>query len=417
MATRTLSRWHKASAIVPMALLVTAWSVALTNSGLATADDRAASGEIPDVPSTPIEQPASVQESPAGIDPRAGADGAVSTLSTNGIPASALSAYRRAESLLGQAAESCNLPWHLVAAIGRVESNHGRFGGNALDADGTAQPGIYGIALDGTNGTARIMDTDNGALDNDRVYDRAVGPMQFIPGTWNAVGVDADGDGEKNPQNIYDAATSAGIYLCSGGADLSDSSDVAASVKRYNRSDSYVDLVMRISQAYADGDFSQAPNGTPSGSVITSRSFDQSLSSTERDRAAADQRRAEREAREAQREREAREREREGSGAGSGSGTPSTGGGTTGGSSGGGSSSGGSSGGGGSTGGSGGTSSPPRTVGGAVSDIGSGTPLAPVTDTVGGLLSLVEANATCLLRVPLGIPQAKFRACMAEYGY
>ena len=39
-------------------------------------------------------------------------------------------------------------------------------------------------------------DTDGGELDKDTVYDRAVGPMQFIPSTWAVVKVDADGDGE-----------------------------------------------------------------------------------------------------------------------------------------------------------------------------------------------------------------------------
>lgn len=415
MAARTLSRWQKASAIVPMAVLVTAWGVALGSSGLATADDRVSADEIPDVPTTALEQPASVQETPAGIDPRAGAEGTVSTLSTNGIPASALSAYRRAEMLLGKADESCNLPWHLVAAIGRVESNHGRFGGNALNSDGTAEPGIYGIPLDGTNGTAKITDTDDGAFDKDRVYDRAVGPMQFIPGTWKAVGVDADGDGEKNPQNIYDAATAAGIYLCSGDGDLSKAGDVSTAVKRYNQSDSYVDLVMRISEAYADGDFSQTPNGTPSGSVVTSRSFDQSLSAEQREAAGQEQKRAEKKAAEARKKREER-RENGGSGAGTNGGTATggsgSGGGSTGGSSSGGSGNG-SSGGGSS---SGGSTPKKQTVGGQVKKGGSGSVIEPVTEVVGGLLSWTEANLRCL--GPEGVLGGRsWSACMADFGY
>ena len=414
MAARTLSRWQKASAIVPMAVLVTAWGVALGSSGLATADDRLSADEIPDVPTTALEQPASVQETPAGIDPRAGAEGTVSTLSTNGIPASALSAYRRAEMLLGKADETCNLPWHLVAAIGRVESNHGRFGGNALDSDGTAEPGIYGIPLDGTNGTAKITDTDNGALDKDRVYDRAVGPMQFIPGTWKAVGVDADGDGEKDPQNIYDAATAAGIYLCSGEGDLSKDGDVSAAVKRYNQSDSYVDLVMRISEAYADGDFSQTPNGTPSGSVVTSRSFDQSLSAGQREAAEKAEKRAEKKAAEAKKKREER---RENGNAGGNGGTATGGSGSGGGTGGsGGSGAGGS--GGGSTGGgsdSGGSTSKP-TLGSKIKEGGSGSVAEPVTDIVGGLLSWTEANLRCLGPEGLlgGTP---YSACMRSFGF
>ena len=45
--------------------------------------------------------------------------------------------------------------------------------------------------------------------------------MQFIPSTWAVVGVDADGDGERNPQDIDDAALAAAVYLCSGNEDLS----------------------------------------------------------------------------------------------------------------------------------------------------------------------------------------------------
>ena len=278
---RQLSRLQKASALVPMAVLVGAWGAALTNSGLATAVGGSDADVIPDVPTNPFDQPATVQKSPGGIDPRAGADGAVSTLSTNGIPSAALYSYRRAETLLCKADASCKLPWNLVAAIGRVESNHGRSNGNALSAEGLAQPGIYGVPLNG-NGVAKISDTDNGSLDNDTVWDRAVGPMQFIPGTWSNVGVDSDNDGKKNPQDIDDAATAAGIYLCAGTDDVSTDRGARAAVHRYNHSDSYVDLVMKISAAYAAGDFSQTPDGFPSSSIITSTSNDQTLTPKQR---------------------------------------------------------------------------------------------------------------------------------------
>ncbi|MGJ9413283.1 lytic transglycosylase domain-containing protein [Aeromicrobium sp. CF4.19] len=410
MAVRTLSRWQKASALVPMSVLLVAWGAALTNSGLATADDRVSSDEIPDVPSTALEQPASVQDTPAGIDPKAGPDGAVATLSTNGIPSSALSAYRRAETLLDKADESCQLPWHLVAAIGRVESNHGRFGGSALSSDGTATPGIYGIPLDGTNSTARITDTDDGALDKDRVYDRAVGPMQFIPGTWSSVGVDADGDGEKNPQNISDAATAAGIYLCSGEGDLSTAGDVSTAVKRYNRSDEYVALVMEISEAYADGDFSQTPNGTSSGPVLTSSSLDQTMTQGERNDAGASQRSAEKKA--AAREKREREEARSG-GSGSGSGSSTGGGGSSSGGTGGGGSTGGTGGSGGSGGSDGGSSSggsgSGKPVGGTVQNLVKDTPLAPVTKPVTDIVDLLLG---CNLKYPIG-PKSKIDACKA----
>jgi membrane-bound lytic murein transglycosylase B len=187
---------------------------------------------------------------PVGTQPES--SGAVA-LDNNGIPVRALQAYRKAASLVDAADATCHIDWALLAAIGRVESNHARFGGNQLDLAGVAQPGIIGIALDGRNGTARIMDSDRGRLDRDTVYDRAVGPMQFIPSTWRVVGVDADGDGVKNPQDMADAATSTGIYLCSGPGDLSRPSDLRAAVMRYNASDSYVRTVTAIADAYRHG--------------------------------------------------------------------------------------------------------------------------------------------------------------------
>jgi len=183
---------------------------------------------------------------------------------SSGIPVRALEGYRRATTLVGAADPACHIDWALVAAIGRVESNHARFGGNQLDSAGVAQPGIIGIPLDGSNGTARITDTDRGLLDRDTVYDRAVGPMQFIPGTWRVSGVDADGDGVKNPQDIADAATAAAVYLCSGPGDLTAPKDLHTAIMRYNASESYVALVESIAATYRLGVSAlPAPDVTP----------------------------------------------------------------------------------------------------------------------------------------------------------
>ena len=59
------------------------------------------------------------------------------------------------------------------------------------------------------NGFAAIADTDGGALDGDARWDHAVGPMQFIPSTWQLAGRDGNGDGTADPFNIDDAALSA----------------------------------------------------------------------------------------------------------------------------------------------------------------------------------------------------------------
>lgn len=160
------------------------------------------------------------------------------------IPAQFLELYH------GAVSEQCpTLPWSVLAAIGRIESNHGRFGGGQLQPDGRIDPPIIGIALDGTRGTARILDTDGGRFDGDHVFDRAVGPMQFIPGTWRSYGVDASRDGVADPHNAIDATWSAARYLCALGAD--DPSRVADAIWSYNHSWEYVDEVMAQASAYA----------------------------------------------------------------------------------------------------------------------------------------------------------------------
>src|SRR5664279_3355184 len=226
--------------------------VALTLSGspqdLADSSPvRAARAHVPaaGAPNRPL-----VSMLPAGTLP---GSSSLVTLDSTGIPVRALDGYRKAASLVGSADPSCHIDWALLAAIGRVESNHARFGGNQLDSGGVARPGIIGIRLDGSNGTALITDTDHGLLDGDTSYDRAVGPMQFLPSTWRAVGVDVNGDGVKNPQNIADAATAAAIYLCSGHGDLSRPADLSAAILRYNASESYVRMVTAIADAYRHG--------------------------------------------------------------------------------------------------------------------------------------------------------------------
>jgi len=270
MSQKRLKTWQKASALVPLALLSGAWTASLATTASAASEDTV----LPDgttVPNSAIEAPASLSN-PGEIAPGvpAGAtDSIISTASTNGIPAAALSAYQRASQVMSSADASCNISWQLIAAIGRVESDHGRYGGNTLGDDGKSRPGIYGIPLDGSNGTARITDSDAGQYDDDPIFDRAVGPMQFIPTTWSVVGVDGDGDDVRDPQDIDDAALASAVYLCSGDEDLSTTAGQGAAVYRYNHSQEYVDLVLSIMNAYIGGDFSPIPNGTAAAIVFT----------------------------------------------------------------------------------------------------------------------------------------------------
>ncbi len=161
------------------------------------------------------------------------------------FPVYVLAAYARAAA--GQ--DGCNLHWSVLAGIGKVESRHGTFRGATVAEDGDVSPAIIGIALDGTR-SREILDTDGGALDGDTVFDRAVGPMQFIPSTWAGWARDGNGDGVIDPQNLYDAAAAAAAYLCRVG-DLSDADTLRRALFSYNRSEPYGDAVLRHAGAYA----------------------------------------------------------------------------------------------------------------------------------------------------------------------
>jgi hypothetical protein len=104
------------------------------------------------------------------------------------------------------------LSWTVLAAIGQVESSHGQNNG----------PSSAG----------------------------ALGPMQFMPATWKAYGVDGDGDGVSDIWSAYDAVPSAANYLCANKAG-EGGEQLRKAVWHYNHSWSYVDKVLNLSQAYA----------------------------------------------------------------------------------------------------------------------------------------------------------------------
>lgn len=169
--------------------------------------------------------------------------------SATGIPERAMTAYASAALAISTMQPGCGLGWNTVAAIGSVESDHGRHGGAILGADGFPEPAIRGAALDG-NGVQAIPDTDGGRWDADTVWDRAVGPMQFIPSTWSRWGSDGNGDGDSNPNQIDDAALAAARYLCASGS-VAAAEAWRAAVFSYNNLDSYVDEVARRANDYA----------------------------------------------------------------------------------------------------------------------------------------------------------------------
>ncbi|HEX2314016.1 MAG TPA: lytic transglycosylase domain-containing protein, partial [Thermomonospora sp.] len=121
-------------------------------------------------------------------------------------PTGYLDLYRRA-------ATTCpGLSWTVLAAIGQVESDHGRNAGRSSAG--------------------------------------ALGPMQFLPSTWKSFGVDGDGDGKADIMNPYDAIPAAAKYLCAHGGGRGGQSLYQA-VYAYNHAHWYVRKVLDLAKAYA----------------------------------------------------------------------------------------------------------------------------------------------------------------------
>ena len=74
----------------------------------------------------------------------------------------------------------------------------------------------------------------------------AVGWMQFIPSTWKAYGVDANGDGRADPYNPVDAICAAARYLKAAGGDT----NLRRGIFAYNHASWYVDEVLLYARQY-----------------------------------------------------------------------------------------------------------------------------------------------------------------------
>ncbi|MGX8910272.1 hypothetical protein ACR820_34535 [Streptomyces netropsis] len=177
-----------------------------------------------------------------------------------GIPATALAAYRNAERNRAAEQPNCHLSWELLAGIGMVESTHASPYG--LRTDGSTGRPVLGPRLTGGK-FAEIKDTDAGHWDGDREYDRAVGPLQFLPSTWGAFAADGNDDGAQDVNNIFDAADAAGRYLCANGGNLHIPTDLNRALLRYNHSQQYVRLVLDWTRAYENGFAPTPPKVTP----------------------------------------------------------------------------------------------------------------------------------------------------------
>ncbi|MEV8530428.1 lytic murein transglycosylase [Streptomyces sp. NPDC051211] len=240
-------------------LCTAALAASLTTAAVVTNTPTADAGESEPTPDSPqandrgnarLDLPDLVANPPAPGTGPGTAPGTGTGEGASGIPATALEAYQRAATSVEAALPNCNLPWQLLAGIGRVESVHAS--GYGLKTDGYTEKPIRGPRLDG-NGFAEIRDTDRGEWDADTQYDRAIGPMQFIPSTWATWGADGSGDGKRDPNNIYDAALGAGLYLCAGDRDLSNPAHLDKAILSYNNSREYVNTVTGWMRQYQKG--------------------------------------------------------------------------------------------------------------------------------------------------------------------
>ncbi|MGQ4344082.1 C40 family peptidase [Streptomyces sp. SAS_275] len=162
------------------------------------------------------------------------------------IPPRMLTAYKKAASQVDKHVSKCRgMAWPVLAGIAKVESNHAV--GHSISVSGDIRPRIYGVLLNGSGAggnTTTVPDTDGGKWDGTANGERAVGPFQFLPSTWEHVGKDANGDGIADPHNADDAALGAAIYLCGNGRDLTQRSQLRAAIWQYNHADAYVANVL-----------------------------------------------------------------------------------------------------------------------------------------------------------------------------
>jgi membrane-bound lytic murein transglycosylase B len=197
-------------------------------------------------PETRMARQPGAPAAPTRVDPR----WVATTAAAASIPAPAVRAYATAQ--LAEP-DGCDVGWTTLAGIGWVESHHGTIGGRTLGGDGRSSRPVLGPALNGEGGFAAIPSTpETSSWHGDAVWDHAVGPLQFIPSTWETWGADGDGDGSADPNDLDDAALAAVDYLCADGHDLTSATGWTDAVFSYNHAQSYVDAVYAAATQYAE---------------------------------------------------------------------------------------------------------------------------------------------------------------------
>ena len=180
------------------------------------------------------------------------------------VPGRALAAYQRAAVVMEEAAPDCHLTAPLLAAIGKVESDHGRLGAWKLGPRARMFPALIGTPVARpSRHLPPLPDTDGGTWDHDPDADHPLGPLQLLPSLWQRIAVDGDGDGLRSPYDLDDAALALGVALCNKHADLADWQDRRAALRTQNDRPRYVHEVEAFRRAYA------APVALPPVSITT----------------------------------------------------------------------------------------------------------------------------------------------------
>jgi membrane-bound lytic murein transglycosylase B len=175
---------------------------------------------------------------------------AASVSSLTDIPLIAAEAYGYAQLAVDRAQPNCHLGWTTLAAIGKIETNHGQAGGARLLPNGRTDPLQLGPVLDGQNGQPLVPDTDAGAYDGNTQFDRALGPLHLLPSMWVRYGTDGNLDGIADPFNIDDEAVALGLMLCANQGDLSKLADWQAAIGTYHAGAAYASSVFSVADSY-----------------------------------------------------------------------------------------------------------------------------------------------------------------------
>ncbi|WP_240510479.1 lytic transglycosylase domain-containing protein [Corynebacterium hadale] len=238
---------------VVLAISVVAWVLSFLGQPI----PRQTRTPVPDtIPPAAAEAPPLINVHAPGRTSDQLAEWAAPIAEQTGVDAQAVRAYGNAALIAAEAWPACHLNWNTLAGIGWVETRHGTYTGHTFDSarlgeDGVAVPSIIGPQLDGSESFAVVHDTDGGEFDGDTTFDRALGPMQFIPESWQRYGRDANGDGYPDPQQIDDAALGTANLLCANGRDLDTEDGWYDAVHAYNQSNEYVRKVRNAAANYA----------------------------------------------------------------------------------------------------------------------------------------------------------------------